>query len=108
MRTYNIQTRKMFSVGTKKSRKKPTEKKPTKSISREDLKKRQREFRIDKLKKDKGFASSEFATAKDKQKFLDNNRRYFPKTKMGKPSKALKMIKTELPNATTFKKGGRV
>ena len=124
-RRYNTQTRKMFSNGTEErsasgpakkfiGTKKKTKldiarsKRSRKPISKEELKLLNFKKRMKILKKDKGFASSEFATAKDKQKFVDENRKYFPKTKMGEPSKALKSIKTELPKATPFKKGGKV
>jgi len=88
--------------------KRPTSKKgPTSAVSREELDRKKFERRMERFKTDKGFASSEFATTKDKMKFLDRNRKLLPKTKIGQKSKAKEMIKTKTPNATPFRRGGR-
>ena len=71
-----------------------------------------------KFDEDKGFAASEFATSQDKRAFINKydrpgNKVNFPRLGMQGPrsrknwKKVKEMIKTDKPDATPFKKGGR-
>ena len=90
-----------------------TKKKPVKG-SVHEARLRQQNKAKQKFDEDKGFAASEFATTKDKRAFINKydrpgNKVNFPRLGMqGKNWKKVKeMIKTDKPDATPFKKGGR-
>ena len=86
--------------------------------SKSEARLRQQNEAKQKFDEDKGFAASEFATSQDKRAFINKydrpgNKVNFPRLGMQGPrsrknwKKVKEMIKTDKPDATPFKKGGR-